>query len=1091
MTTVPLQGPQDERGGVATTVGSTTRDRRWIAMCALGAAGTAMTAATGNTTVRVVVLLTITAIAVGTIVLMLEVRKPERPAAWFAFAMGLGILVTATTVGALKWAGNSHAAVQVFLSIQVAGYLLVFGGFCAAAQIRRRNSDIDSTLDAMILGLAFGLFAWRTVFSGAVATTAVGPLQVFTVSLLPALDIVACTALLRRAFGTARTTVSYRLIMVAAAFATGAHIRSGISVLTESGLATHVPFQIGLATLLAAAALHPSMQSVTEPDEIVPHRFGTTRIALLALALLDTPLLILIDYGRSESSSAAFVIGACLMSTIVVIRLISLARQMEQSRIRERLREQRFESLVRNSSDLIAVLDTTYRITYLSPAVDDMLGFSAASVLGRNALDAFHPDDRATTKESLDALEPNTTSQLNLVRIRHRGGTWRWVEARAVNLTNDPTVEGIVINCRDVTERVSAEKLLFDTTTQQSAVATLGREALTAPDVHALATNATALVRNTLETESCTVILLDGSTITDAVTTTDRSSRVLLLHERPADRIITACTEAEDPTQFVDPDPGGVLRASTDLAFTALDDTHIRSGGDDDASNKRGDAHVLAVRLVDRHGVSGAMLVRSGEARCFTRSEAGFVAAMANTLGLALGRRRTEASARHQALHDELSGLPNRTLFVDRLTQAVARMERSTHRIAVLFLDIDQFKVINDSLGHSVGDRVICEIAGRLGQAIRPSDTVARFGGDEFTVLLEPLDDREEAADIAERIRAEASRPIDIGATGLQPTISVGVAVATDARANAETLLRDADAAMYQAKEDGRNNVAFFDDTMRARVIHRLRTEIDLPQAIAGDQLVLHFQPIIDLATGRIEGLEALVRWQHPELGLIAPGQFIPIAEQSGLIGELDHWVMRQVMSQCATLQSQLGPTSPWLSLNVSARTIATSDLPRLVAESLREAGVQPEKISVEITESALMNDVERSIGVLRALRDQGVALTVDDFGTGYSSLNYLKRLPVSGLKIDASFIAGLDHSGPDRAIVEAVVTLGATLEQQATAEGVETSRQLEVLMELGCPMAQGFLLGKPVPAAELYFGPQPVSALGVAHLDPSVADRS
>jgi diguanylate cyclase (GGDEF)-like protein/PAS domain S-box-containing protein len=1045
-----------------------TRSAIRSALYVFGALGALVAAVSDSTPVRLAILVTVAVAAIGTLLRGVVRNRPAHAWIWFSFATGSALVVLATVVGGVQRSSDPDGARSMFLSLQFCGHVLLFLAFCGSARIRRRTGDISTILDALILALAIGLFAWRSLLSGAMSSSDVPMLSMFTVALLPGLDVLACAALLRRAFSAERTSASFRMIMIAAGLVTGAHLVSGLSVLDGSALTNHVAFQIGFISLLAAAAGHPSMRQVTEADTITQNKFGVTRIALLALALLDTPLVILLDQGRFDRDNAPLLVGACAMSVIVVVRLISLAREMEQTRQRERRREQRFESLVRNSSDLIVVLDRDYRVTYTSPAVRDMLGFSPADLLGRTALQGFHPDDVDRVRDILDHLGPEATSDLDLVRIGHANGTWQWTEARAVNLIDDPTVNGIVANCRDVTERVIAQALIDESIARQGAIAGLGRVALAAPDAHALTERAAGLIRSTLDVHRCEVLLFDQGAIADAVVAVRDGAGPLEADARPGDRIIDACLAAAEPIQFTDPSPEGALRTTVDLVYADLDaaPSHPESMFPDTVVAP--EPQVLAVQVADGAQILGAILTRAGAPRRFTQDEGAFLATMAGTLGLALGRRGAEATAQHQALHDSLTGLPNRALFVDRLSQALARLSRSDRRLAVLFLDIDHFKVINDSLGHSIGDRILTDVAGRLRALIRPGDTVARFGGDEFTVLLDPLHDRAEAEAIAERIRHDVSQAIHVGSATLQPTVSVGIAVAATGTSNAETLLRDADAAMYQAKDRGRNNVAVFDDTMRDRVIHRLQTEIDLPRAIEDGQLMMRYQPIIALADGTAPGVEALVRWQHPELGEIPPDQFIPVAELSGLIGDLDHWVMRHVMAQCAAEHRRLGASAKWYALNISARTIAGRELPSRVAQTLAETGAPPERICLEITESALMHDLEHSIQVLRSLRDLGVGIAVDDFGTGYSSLSYLKRLPASVLKIDGSFIAGLGHDDRDRAIVESIVNLASTLHQIAVAEGVETRAQVDALRDMGCPMAQGYYFGRPVDAVDL-----------------------
>jgi diguanylate cyclase (GGDEF)-like protein/PAS domain S-box-containing protein len=1041
--------------------------RAWLVLVVLGAVAAACLGIVESTGVRVAALAAVDLISIGAVLTGLRRHRPEHPGMWLVLAVGMFVLGLGSMLANLSLTTSRTTSVALFQGSQSIGYPLLFLALLYAARTRRETNEIDSLLDGMILGTAFGFLVWRSLLSRAVDHAQTQPFQLLVATFVPALDIVIVVGLLRRMLSAARTPDSLRLLLLAVVATAMNHVVSGLAVLNASGLARHIPIQSLSFTLLGAAALHPSMGAITRPDSMGLRRFGPTRIGILALALLITPGVILLDRNGSGQVDTTMLIGASGISMIVMIRLISLAREAEHANQRERTRERRFESLVRNSSDLIAVLDPQHRLTYVSPAVTSMLGFTPDDALGVSVLALFHHDDRETTAQALDELGEGETSELRLVRLRHREGSWRWVEVLAVNLTGEAGIAGTVVNCRDVTERVAAEKLLLDTGAQQSAVAQLGRDALSASDVPSILTSTAALIRSTLEAGSCQLLRLDGASITAAFEARHGPASPVAEEDLPSRAVVAACLDADDPIQFADLRPDRSLHTLDELDPVPIDITRI--GTDHQLDEGAGTfGGVLAVRVVDRDTTVGAILVRSGSSRRFTAGEASFLDTMARTLGLAIGRRSAEAAAQHQALHDSLTTLPNRALFVDRLTHALALMERAEHSVAVLFLDLDHFKVINDSLGHSAGDRILTEVAHRLLDLLRPGDTVARFGGDEFTVLLDGLDHPDDARRIAERIRLEVGRAIHFGGAQLQPSVSIGIAVATAFTSNAETLLRDADAAMYRAKERGRDKAVLFDDTMRDRAISRLRTEIDLRRALARGELVLHYQPVVDLTNGHVNGVEALVRWEHPREGLILPDQFIPVAEQTGLIGELGTWVMTETMRQCAASASRLGAETPLFSLNLSARTLADPDLCGEVELALQETGAPAGRICLEITESALMDDIEHSLGVLRRLHELGVKLAIDDFGTGYSSLTYVKQLPVDVLKIDRSFVAGLGRKTEDSAIVAAVVRLAATLHQTAVAEGVETGEQLDELRRLDCPMAQGFLLGRPAPVDEL-----------------------
>jgi diguanylate cyclase (GGDEF)-like protein/PAS domain S-box-containing protein len=433
-------------------------------------------------------------------------------------------------------------------------------------------------------------------------------------------------------------------------------------------------------------------------------------------------------------------------------------------------------------------------------------------------------------------------------------------------------------------------------------------------------------------------------------------------------------------------------------------------------------------------------------------------------------RKRAEETLRHQALHDPLTGLPNRTLLVDRLAQALARADRAPdHRgPALLFVDLDRFKAVNDSLGHDAGDQLLVAVARRLQAGVRPTDTVARLAGDEFVVLCDAVTDASGAVAAAERLRAALAEPIRLDADLVHVTASVGIALADGSTNTPEALLQAADVAMYRAKQDGRSRFEIFDDGMRTQTLNRLRTESRLAQAIEHGELRLYYQPIISTEDGRVVGLEALVRWHHPEQGLLLPADFIAVAEETGLIVPIGTWVLEEACRQAQRWETDLEIETPLeIAVNLSGRQLAQSDFADLAAAIVAEAEIDPNRVQfcLEITESLLMRDPEATAVTLQALKTSGMRLAIDDFGTGYSSLAYLKWFPVDTVKVDRSFTAGVDSNAADRAIVGAVIDLAHALGITVVAEGVETRGQLTQLRSLGCDQAQGFLFARPHPA--------------------------
>jgi diguanylate cyclase (GGDEF)-like protein len=436
-------------------------------------------------------------------------------------------------------------------------------------------------------------------------------------------------------------------------------------------------------------------------------------------------------------------------------------------------------------------------------------------------------------------------------------------------------------------------------------------------------------------------------------------------------------------------------------------------------------------------------------------------------------RKRAQAAEKalqHQAFHDGLTDLPNRALLFDRLSQALARGQRHPTQTAVLFLDLDRFKGVNDGLGHAAGDQLIVAMADRLRSVVRPGDTVARFGGDEFVILCEELDHDWEAVMIARRIAETLVVPFQLGDRRIALTASIGVAFASSTSETADSLLRGADCAMYRAKDRGRDRIELFDDDMRQRALVRLETENDLRTAIDEGQLQIYYQPVVELPGGGVNGVEALVRWMHPRRGIIPPSEFIGLAEESGLILSIGALVLTEACRQVAAWNGAHRGTAPLtVSVNLSAHQLIFPGLRDLVAHALTDSALDPKLLCLEITETVLMEDAGSSRTALDSLKALGVQLAVDDFGTGYSSLLYLRRFPVDILKVDRSFVSGLGQSPADTAIVAGVVGLAHALGLVAVAEGVETAEQAARLAALGCNLAQGYLWSRPLPVERLW----------------------
>ena len=588
---------------------------------------------------------------------------------------------------------------------------------------------------------------------------------------------------------------------------------------------------------------------------------------------------------------------------------------------------------------------------------------------------------------------------------------------------------------------------------REAAIGRLGRGAVHATDRQELLDAAVAIVTETLGVAHCGVFeLIDGGDrvrLAAGAGVLSRAAGVDVEDLPVEDRLLTGWVLAGD-------EPVAVWEWASERRFDAA------------ALRSRGLRSTAAAGIRGRMGAFGAIAVHAPDVGAFSAEDAQWLQSAADLLASALDRERSDALVRHQSLHDALTGLPNRALFYDRVGHAFARADRDGNDVAVLLLDVDQFKTINDSLGHEAGDDLLVALSARLLEVTRDSDTVARLGGDEFVVLCE-VESEGEAFAIADRIANAWEQPIRVGTGGeVFVSASVGIAVAGEQQA-AEKMLREADAAMYRAKEGGRGRSELFDEDMRQLAFERLRTESDLRRAVEREQFRVHYQPIIDIADGRLIGVEALVRWERPGRGIVAPGEFIALAEETGLISPLGRGVLERATADVSGWRARHPEAADLrLTVNVSGHQLVRPEFLDEVRGALRRSGLAAESLGLEITESVLMNDASPARATLDALRELGVRVLLDDFGTGYSSLARLKGFPVDAIKIDRSFVDGLGSQDEDTAIVGAIVEIADSLGLEAIAEGVEQPEQLARLSELGCSAAQGYLFAAPMPSDEL-----------------------
>ncbi len=693
------------------------------------------------------------------------------------------------------------------------------------------------------------------------------------------------------------------------------------------------------------------------------------------------------------------------------------------------------------------------RWRYVSPQIEEILGYSPDEWMADPALwaERLHPDDRerALEQEAGAAGREGPSPPVDY-RMITRAGDVVWILDEAVlepDRTGTPVWHGVLY---DITERKLAEQELRRAAAQQAAVARLGRFALQDGDPTRLAKQVVPLMTE-----------IDGVE-TACVWEAGREGRRLHLRAGLEER------------------GGGAERrasAARDSHAGAALESGLHVIVDDWSSERRysmppalrvlGVRSSLAVPIAGKERPYGVLDIHSTEPSRFTPQDVHFAQASANVLADALERHSADEALRHRVLHDPLTGLPNRHSFVDSLHDALRRGAASGSPVGILFLDLDHFKLINDSIGHHAGDELLREVAPRLRAHLRPGDIVARFGGDEFGILVDRLADEEEALAIAERVSRAFAEPYSMEGAEHFVSASIGIAVARPSGRDPvepELLIRDADAAMYKAKERGRGRCELFDAAMRARAIGRLETERELRHALDRNELELHYQPVVALGSGEIVGLEALVRWNHPERGLLDPGAFVPIAEESGLIEPIGRWVQETACRQALGWHELRPDQRPLdVAVNLSARQVAHRDLADSVRQILARTGLDPVNLRLEVTESALVDEAAGATATLEALSELGVRLVLDDFGTGYSSLAYLNRFPFDALKIDRSFVDGLGLEQERTAIVEAVIGMARALSLDAIAEGVESEEQLSELRRLGCDFAQGHLFSRPL----------------------------
>ncbi|MEM7582701.1 MAG: EAL domain-containing protein [Acidobacteriota bacterium] len=690
--------------------------------------------------------------------------------------------------------------------------------------------------------------------------------------------------------------------------------------------------------------------------------------------------------------------------SVGVVQDISEQRNAEESL---RYREEYFRALLENASDMISILDLDGRILYQSLASERLLGHSAPNLIGQDFYQLMHEEDRerfkAALQETLQEAGATVTSQ---IRLRHSDAHWCTFESLCQNLSQNPVVGGIVVTSRDVTERRRVE-------------AALQRER--------------ALFQQLFHNSPDGIVILDDN---DRVVDANRGF-ARLFQFSVGELVGKTLTD-----MIVPPDLRPEAAKLSDVVYErrAIEHESIRQRKDGTTV----DVAIVGYPIELAEGRTGAFGLYSDISE----------------------RKKAERKLFHDAFHDALTGLPNRTLLIERLGRNLRRsQEHADFHFCLVFLDLDRFKEINDTLGHGAGDQLLIETAKRLRSCLQPDDTAARLAGDEFTMILEGVSSPDEATRCAERLLAELAKPFDLEGQPVEISGSIGLVLSSPNYERAEEIIRDADVAMYRAKARGRGGFEVFDEEMQRGDAERKRLEAELAVAIDNEQQVLHYQPIVSLESGRIIAFEALVRWRHPERGLLGPDELIPASETTGLIVPLGRWILAQAFQQVAAWRQQFPEHAALrISINISAKQLASPDFLTDLEATARESAAHPSAIAFELKESLLV-DAPESMAILWQLRRQGYKILIDSFGRGYTSLQELYRSPIDTLKIDRTFVARMKPGGRDIEVVSAVSALGERLGLEVVAEGVETVEQLEQLRKLGLTQAQGFFFSEPLPS--------------------------
>jgi diguanylate cyclase (GGDEF)-like protein/PAS domain S-box-containing protein len=986
----------------------------------------------------------------------IRMHRPKRPLPWYLLACGLLMpilgyviyvydeFVLGLSIPFPSWADALFIASYPF---PIAA-LLMF-------QSRRFVRDRASTIDPIIVTVGIGMLAWVFLMKPYAEDPSLTLLERLISIAYPLMDLLLFAVVVRLLLvPSVRRPFAYYPLGAGAASLLAFDVTYGVTTLAGTYVnGSPIDFlELLFFIFFGIAVLHPSMVDLSDGTaSLIETKLTWPRLALLAAASLMAPGVLALEALRGEDIDVPLIVGgSAVLFLLVLARMAGIMRSREQVIDHERI-------LRRTADALVAAPDreSTYEV-----ALDAVRALASQASRFRVGIATGSPKEATVVAVSGDQAGEAAGVRIHLDE---------YPDAVRADL-----LEGRIVEAKTLHAEVGSKALLgFDPETDTLFIIPLLVQARLRGVIFLLTDSALSEdTKFTLEALGREVALaLESAVLAEEVHLRKSEERFRSLIQNSSDVVVIV--GADGVARYVSPPverilgykpENGVGRVVFDPPMMHPDDTDRAREVFAWVAGSPGASATFDCRL--RHAEGRWIHVEAIAKNLLADPNIGGVVINYRDV---TERKTFEERLRHQAFHDPLTNLPNRALFMDRLEHALARMERRDIPAAVLFLDLDNFKVVNDSLGHEAGDKLLVAVAERLRGTLRADDTAARLGGDEFTILLEDVTDASDAVRIADQITEALRRPFVLEGRDIFVTTSIGIALATSARERPTDLLRNADTAMYRAKDYGKATYEVFDEDMNTLALERLDLEANLRRAIERGEFEVHYQPQQELSTDRIAGWEALVRWRHPEQGLIPPSAFLSIAEETGLITQIGTLVLENACNQAKEWQHRHPTGTPLkMSVNISARQFQRPDeLVRDVVRVLETTGLAPGSLVLEITESMIMGDAEYNQATLRKLKDLGVLIAVDDFGTGYSNLAYLKRFPVDILKVDKAFVDGLGGNAEDTAIVEAILSIAHALSLSTVAEGIETTRQLDRLEALGCEVGQGYYFSKPLPARE------------------------